>query len=71
MAKNEMNDQLIVRREKMDELRENGIEPFGVRKCDRQDLARTLNEKYSKEDKDELNADMLTTVCRSYACKTW
>ena len=56
-----MNDQLIVRREKMDEMRENGIEPFGVRKFDRQDLARTLNEKYSKEDKDELNADMPTT----------
>ena len=47
MAKNEMNDQLIARREKMDEMRENGIEPFGVRKFDRQDLARTLNEKYS------------------------
>ena len=30
MAKNEMNDQLIVRREKMDEMRENGIEPFGA-----------------------------------------
>ena len=42
-----MNDQLIARREKMDEMRENGIEPFGVRKFDRQDLARTLNEKYS------------------------
>ena len=55
MAKNEMNDQLIARREKMDEMRENGIEPFGVRKFDRQDLARTLNEKYSNEDKDELN----------------
>ena len=41
-------------REKMDEMRENGIEPFGVRKFDRQDLARTLNEKYSNEDKDEL-----------------
>ena len=61
MAKNEMNDQLIARREKMDEMRENGIEPFGVRKFDRQDLARTLNEKYSNEDKDELNADMPKT----------
>ena len=39
MAKNEMNDQLIVRRQKLDELRENGIEPFGMRKFDRQDLA--------------------------------
>ena len=56
-----MNDQLIVRREKMEEMRENGIEPFGVRKFDRQDLARTLNEKYANEDKDELNADMPKT----------
>ena len=61
MAKNEMNDQLIARREKMDEMRENGIEPFGVRKFDRQDLARTLNGKYSNEDKDELNAEMPMT----------
>ena len=56
-----MNDQLIARREKMDEMRENGIEPFGVRKFDRQDLARTLEEKYGNEDKEELNADMPKT----------
>ena len=56
-----MNDQLIARRQKMNELRENGIEPFGVRKFDRQDLATTLEEKYRKEDKDELNADMPKT----------
>ena len=37
-----MNDQLIVRRQKMEELRENGIEPFGQRKFDRHDLASTL-----------------------------
>ncbi len=56
-----MNDQLIARRQKMEELRDNGIEPFGVRKFDRQDLARTLNEKYKDEDKDELNEDMPKT----------
>ena len=61
MAKNEMNDQLIVRRQKMEELRENGIEPFGQRKFDRQDLASTLEEKYGNEDKEELNADMPKT----------
>ncbi|BDR60926.1 lysine--tRNA ligase [Lactobacillus xylocopicola] len=61
MAKNEMNDQLIVRRQKMEELREKGIEPFGMRKFDRQDLARTLNEKYLGEDKDELNAELPKT----------
>ena len=47
-----MNDQLKVRRQKMDEMRENGIEPFGQRKFDRQDLASTLEEKYGNEDKD-------------------
>lgn len=56
-----MNDQLIVRRQKMEELRENGIEPFGRRKFDRQDLASTLEEKYGNEDKEELNADMPKT----------
>ena len=61
MAKNEMNDQLRVRRQKMDEMRENGIEPFGQRKFDRQDLAATLDEKYGNEDKDELNNDMPKT----------
>ena len=61
MAKNELNDQLIARRQKMDELREDGIEPFGVRKYDRLDLASTLDEKYLGEDKDELNEDMPKT----------
>ena len=61
MAKNEMNDQLIVRRQKLDELRENGIEPFGMRKFDRQDLARSLNEKYAQDDKDELNEELPKT----------
>ena len=56
-----MNDQLIVRRQKMEELRENGIEPFGMRKFDRQDLARTLNEKYAQDDKDELNSELPKT----------
>ncbi|MDO4912662.1 MAG: lysine--tRNA ligase [Lactobacillus sp.] len=60
MAKNEMNDQLQVRREKMEELRENGIDPFGS-KFERLDLAKTLEKKYAKEDKDELNADMPKT----------
>ena len=56
-----MNDQLIVRRQKLDELRENGIEPFGMRKFDRQDLARSLNEKYSQDDKDELDKELPKT----------
>jgi lysyl-tRNA synthetase class 2 len=60
LAKNEVNDQIINRHKKMDELRENGIDPFGT-KFDRQDLAKTLAEKYGAEDKEELNADMPKT----------
>lgn len=56
-----MNDQLIVRRQKLAELREHGIEPYGMRRFERQDLAQTLNEKYHAEDKDELNEDMPKT----------
>ena len=60
MAKNEINDQLLVRRQKLEELKEMGIEPFG-RKYDREALARDLDEKYLGLDKDELNADMPKT----------
>ncbi len=60
MAKNEMNDQLLVRRQKLDELRENGIDPFGS-KFARQDLAKTLAQKYDVRDKEELNAAKLET----------
>ncbi|MDN6028448.1 MAG: lysine--tRNA ligase [Lactobacillus sp.] len=60
MAKNEMNDQLLVRRQKLDELRENGIDPFGS-KFARQDLAKTLAQKYDARDKEELNAAKLET----------
>ena len=60
MAKNEVNDQLLVRRQKLEELKEMGIEPFG-RKYDREALARDLDEKYGSFDKDELNADMPKT----------
>nr|WP_283679356.1 lysine--tRNA ligase [Lentilactobacillus sp. Marseille-Q4993] len=53
MADKEMNDQLRVRREKMNELREEGIDPFGHR-FERTDLAQELHDKYENEDKDEL-----------------
>lgn len=57
----EINDQLLVRRQKMNELREEGIDPFGSR-FERKDLAKTLDEKYAKEDKDELNEEMPETT---------
>ncbi len=61
MAKNEINDQLLVRRQKLDELREKGIDPFGSR-FDRQDLAETLARKYSQEDKETLNENSPETT---------
>ena len=60
LAKNEINDQVLVRRQKLEELKEMGIEPFG-RKYDREALARDLDEKYLGLDKDELNANMPKT----------
>nr|WP_210727004.1 lysine--tRNA ligase [Periweissella fabalis] len=49
-----MNDQMIARREKMTELRENGIDPFG-QKFDRTALAADLHAEYGDLEKDELN----------------
>ena len=55
MAKGqEMNDQLRVRREKMDELRDNGIDPFGHR-FERDYLAQELHDEFDGVDKEELN----------------
>ena len=31
MSQEELNDQLVVRREKMNSMRENGLDPFGKR----------------------------------------
>ncbi|WP_407929180.1 lysine--tRNA ligase [Agrilactobacillus fermenti] len=56
MAKNEskeMNDQLRVRREKLQELIDEGIDPFGHR-FERSDLARDLEEKYGAQSKETL-----------------
>ena len=49
-----MNDQMIARCEKMTELRENGIDPFG-QKFDRTALAADLHAEYGDLEKDELN----------------
>ena len=56
----EMNDQLKVRREKMQELRDNNIDPFGAR-YERTDLASELHEKYDNQDKDELESEEIVT----------
>lgn len=49
-----MNDQMLARREKMTELRENGIDPFG-QKFDRTALAGDLHAEYGDLEKDVLN----------------
>ena len=50
----EMNDQLIVRREKMAELREKGLDPFGSR-FERTTNSKELHETYDKHTKEELS----------------
>ena len=55
---NEINDQIQVRRQKMQELRDHGIDPFGSR-FERTDRAIDLHQKYqdkSKDDLEKLNA---------------
>ena len=50
----ELNDQQIVRREKMAALREQGIDPFGKR-FERTANSGQLKEKYSELDKEQLH----------------
>ncbi len=54
-----MNDQLRVRREKMQELRAEGIDPFGHR-FERDSMNQDLHDKYGEMDKDELNGLEIT-----------
>lgn len=55
----QMNDQLLVRREKMEELRASGIDPFASG-FNREDLAQELHEKYEEFDKEQLKEKELT-----------
>ena len=50
----ELNDQELVRRQKMEDLRSRGIDPFGQR-FERKDYSKDLHEKYATYDKDELH----------------
>ncbi|MFD0897138.1 lysine--tRNA ligase [Loigolactobacillus binensis] len=51
-----MNDQLRVRREKMDELREEGIDPFGQR-FERDATSQQIRTQYADESKEQLEAE--------------
>lgn len=50
----ELNDQLLVRRQKMDELREKGLDPFGSR-YERTHLSNEVREAYDELSKEELD----------------
>lgn len=50
----ELNDQLLVRRQKMDELREKGLDPFGSR-YERTHLSNEVREAYNELSKEELD----------------
>lgn len=53
MSQEELNDQLLVRREKMNEMRQKGIDPFG-QKFERNANAKSLVEQYGELEKEEL-----------------
>lgn len=57
----DMNDQLIVRREKMQALRDQGIDPFGT-KFERTHLAAQLHDKYDEIDKEQLEEEVPEVV---------
>ena len=61
MSQEELNDQFIVRREKMNQMRANGIDPFGKR-FERTNLAKELIEAYSDLEHDELEAKNLSAT---------
>lgn len=53
MSQEELNDQLLVRREKLAQFRDTGIDPFGKR-FERSDTTKSLKEKYDQFTKEEL-----------------
>lgn len=63
MAKeqNELNDQMIARRQKMEALKADGIDPFGHR-FDRTHLTQQLHDAYDGIDKDDLAANPVEVV---------
>jgi len=57
----ELNDQLLVRREKLSELREKGYDPFGKR-FERTHLAEELIQQYGEIEKEELDQKGISTT---------
>ena len=66
MSQEELNDQLRVRREKMNTLREKGIDPFGKR-FERSNTSQELIEQYGDLEKEELEQKNAAVYnCRTY-----
>ena len=61
MSHEEINDQLQVRRGKLSELREKGLDPFGKR-FERSHLAAEILEKYSELEKEELDTQNISVT---------
>jgi len=61
MSQEELNDQFLVRREKMNQLREDGIDPFGKR-FERTNLAMEIIEEYNDLEKEELEAKNISVT---------
>ena len=64
MSQEELNDQLRVRREKMNTMRENGLDPFGKR-FDRSHNTNELIEQYGELEKEDIEAKNISVTLRA------
>ncbi|AGK51859.1 lysine--tRNA ligase [Bacillus sp. 1NLA3E] len=61
MSQEELNDQLVVRREKMNTMRENGLDPFGKR-FERTHFTKELIEQYGEAENEELETNNISVT---------
>lgn len=61
MSQEELNDQLVVRREKMNTLRENGLDPFGKR-FERTHSSKELVEQYGEMENEDLEEKNISVI---------
>jgi lysyl-tRNA synthetase class 2 len=61
MSQEELNDQLVVRREKMNTMRENGLDPFGKR-FERTHFTKELIEQYGEAENEELETNNISVA---------
>ncbi|WP_066074001.1 lysine--tRNA ligase [Neobacillus soli] len=61
MSQEELNDQLVVRREKMNTMRENGLDPFGKR-FERSHSSKELVEQYGEMENEDLEEKHISVI---------